>query len=245
AVGFMHGVMNTDNMSILGLTIDYGPFQFMDGFDPAHICNHSDHQGRYAYERQPQIGHWNLFALGQALLPLIGQSDQALAALQAYPGLFAAELDQRMALKLGLPRASAGSRQLVQQLLALLARERTDWTIFWRRLARQVAGDTQQPVRELFHDRAAMDHLLLQYQELLTHANKAQTADLMLKHNPSLVLRNHLAEQAIALAQQKDFSMVQALHEALQRPFDEQPGHADWCNFPPDWASQIQISCSS
>ena len=245
AVGFMHGVMNTDNMSILGLTIDYGPFQFMDGFDPAHICNHSDHQGRYAYERQPQIGHWNLFALGQALLPLIGQSDQALAALQAYPGLFAAELDQRMALKLGLPRASAGSRQLVQQLLALLARERTDWTIFWRRLARQVAGDTQQPVRELFHDRAAMDHLLLQYQELLTHANKAQIADLMLKHNPSLVLRNHLAEQAIALAQQKDFSMVQALHEALQRPFDEQPGHADWCNFPPDWASQIQISCSS
>jgi uncharacterized protein YdiU (UPF0061 family) len=114
AVGFMHGVMNTDNMSILGLTIDYGPFQFMDGFDPAHICNHSDHQGRYAYERQPQIGHWNLFALGQALLPLIGQSDQALAALQAYPGLFAAELDQRMALKLGLPRASAGSRQLVR-----------------------------------------------------------------------------------------------------------------------------------
>ena len=97
AVGFMHGVMNTDNMSILGLTIDYGPFQFMDGFDPAHICNHSDHQGRYAYERQPQIGHWNLFALGQALLPLIGQSDQALAALQAYPGLFAAELDQRRA----------------------------------------------------------------------------------------------------------------------------------------------------
>ena len=245
AVGFMHGVMNTDNMSILGVTIDYGPFQFMDGFDPNHICNHSDHSGRYAYERQPQIGHWNLFALGQALLPLIGQSDQALAALQAYPGLFAAELDQRMALKLGLPRASAGSRQLVQQLLALLARERTDWTIFWRRLARQVAGDTQQPVRELFHDRAAMDHLLLQYQELLTHANKAQTADLMLKHNPSLVLRNHLAEQAIALAQQKDFSMVQALHEALQRPFDEQPGHADWCNFPPDWASQIQISCSS
>jgi uncharacterized protein YdiU (UPF0061 family) len=148
---------------------------------------------------------------------LIGQSDQALAALQAYPGLFAAELDQRMALKLGLPRASAGSRQLVQQLLALLARERTDWTIFWRRLARQVAGDTQQPVRELFHDRAAMDHLLLQYQELLTHANKAQIADLMLKHNPSLVLRNHLAEQAIALAQQKDFSTPGRHRAALHR----------------------------
>ena len=245
ALGFMHGVMNTDNMSILGLTIDYGPFQFMDGFDPARICNHSDHLGRYAYQRQPEIAHWNLFALGQALLPLIRQPDAALAVLQPFPALFSAELDRRMALKLGLPQASDGSRQLVQALLDLLTRERTDWTIFWRRLARQVAGDLRQPVTDLFHDRAAIDRLLLQYQELLAQSNRAQTADLMLKTNPGLVLRNHLAEQAIALARQHDFSMVQSLHDALQRPFDEQPEHADWCNFPPDWASQIQISCSS
>lgn len=245
ALGFMHGVMNTDNMSILGLTIDYGPFQFMDGFDPARICNHSDHLGRYAYQRQPEIAHWNLFALGQALLPLIRQPDAALAVLQPFPALFSAELDRRMALKLGLPQASDGSRQLVQALLELLTRERTDWTIFWRRLAQQVAGDLRQPVMDLFHDRAAIDRLLLQYQELLAQSNRAQTADLMLKTNPGLVLRNHLAEQAIALARQHDFSMVQSLHDALQRPFDEQPEHADWCNFPPDWASQIQISCSS
>jgi len=245
AVGFCHGVMNTDNMSILGLTIDYGPFQFMDGFDLNHICNHSDHQGRYAYARQPQVAYWNLYALGQALLPLIGDEHLVEQALTPYQTLFPVALDRRMAAKLGLAQVAEGQRELVSALLRLMQAERVDWTIFWRRLARQVAGDRQQPVRELFHDRAAMDHLLLQYQELLTHANKAQIADLMLKHNPSLVLRNHLAEQAIALAQQKDFSMVQALHEALQRPFDEQPGHADWCNFPPDWASQIQISCSS
>ncbi len=244
-VGFIHGVMNTDNMSILGLTIDYGPFGFMDGFDPARICNHSDHLGRYAYQRQPEVALWNLFALGQALLPLIRQPDAALAVLQPFPALFSAELDRRMALKLGLPQASDGSRQLVQALLELLTRERTDWTIFWRRLAQQVAGDLRQPVMDLFHDRAAIDRLLLQYQELLAQSNRAQTADLMLKTNPGLVLRNHLAEQAITLARQHDFSMVQSLHDALQRPFDEQPEHADWCNFPPDWASQIQISCSS
>ena len=202
-------------------------------------------QGRYAYQRQPEIAHWNLFALGQALLPLIRQPDAALAVLQPFPALFSAELDRRMALKLGLPQASDGSRQLVQALLDLLTRERTDWTIFWRRLARQVAGDLRQPVTDLFHDRAAIDRLLLQYQELLAQSNRAQTADLMLKTNPGLVLRNHLAEQAITLARQHDFSMVQSLHDALQRPFDEQPEHADWCNFPPDWASQIQISCSS
>jgi uncharacterized protein YdiU (UPF0061 family) len=85
AVGFCHGVMNTDNMSILGLTIDYGPFGFLDAFDPGHICNHSDDQGRYAWARQPNVGFWNLHALAQALLPLIGDSDLALGALAPAP----------------------------------------------------------------------------------------------------------------------------------------------------------------
>jgi len=248
ALGFMHGVMNTDNMSILGLTIDYGPFQFMDGFDPAHICNHSDHSGRYAYQRQPAIAHWNLFALGQALLPLIGEPDAALAALEPFKTIFPAELDGRMAAKLGLPEASDATRMLVQGWLTLLARERTDWPIFWRRLARWVAADTHdaaESVRELFHDRAETDRLLLQHQELLAKYPRRSTADLVLKSSPALVLRNYLAEQAIALARQKDFGMLQALHEALQRPYDEHPSHADWCGFPPDWASHIQISCSS
>ena len=245
SVGFCHGVMNTDNMSILGLTIDYGPFQFMDGFDPAHICNHSDHAGRYSYQRQPQIAHWNLFALGQALLPLIGEPDDAMAALEPYKHIFPAELDRRMAAKLGYAQASDGTRALVGELLKLVTRERTDWTIFWRRLAEHAAGAPADTVRDLFHDRAAADSLLLQYKELSALNGRAPDADLMLKSNPAIVLRNHLAEQAIALAKQKDFRMVEDLLAVLERPFDDHPAHADWAGFPPDWASHIQISCSS
>ena len=143
AVGFCHGVMNTDNMSILGLTIDYGPFQFLDGFDPGHICNHSDHQGRYAYQRQPGIAHWNLCALGQALMPLIQDSDAALAALDTYRRAFPEELAARMAAKLGFGQACEGTGRLTDEEQALMARERTDHTIFWRRLARQAPGRRQ------------------------------------------------------------------------------------------------------
>ena len=248
AVGFMHGVMNTDNMSILGLTIDYGPFQFMDGFDPAHICNHSDHSGRYAYHRQPQIGYWNLFALAQALMPLIDDQQAALDALEPYKTLFPAALDQRMAAKLGLPQASDASRALVRELLELMARERTDWTIFWRRLSHHVGGAPADTVHDLFVDRAAIDRWLLQYQELFAQSDRALAADLMLKTNPAIVLRNHMAEEVIARAKLKDFQPIQDLLALLETPFDEQPAHprwADWTGFPPDWASHIQISCSS
>ena len=245
AVGFMHGVMNTDNMSILGVTIDYGPFQFMDGFDPSHICNHSDHSGRYAYARQPQVAHWNLFALGQALLPLIGEPDDAMAALEPYKTLFPAELDRRMAAKLGFAAPTDATRALTEELLTLMARERTDWTIFWRRLAHHAAGASADTVRELFLDRAAIDRVLLQYNELPALVGRAPEADLMLKSSPAIVLRNHLAEQAIALAKQKDFRMVQDLLAVLEHPYDEHPDHLDWAGFPPDWASHIQISCSS
>jgi uncharacterized protein YdiU (UPF0061 family) len=247
-VGFMHGVMNTDNMSILGLTIDYGPFQFMDGFDPAHICNHSDHSGRYAYHRQPQIGYWNLFALAQALMPLIDDQQAALDALEPYKTLFPAALDARMAAKLGLPQASDASRALVRDVLELMARERTDWTIFWRRLSHHVGGAPADTVHDLFVDRAAIDRWLLQYQELLAQSDRALAADLMLKTNPAIVLRNHMAEEVIARAKLKDFQPIQDLLALLETPFDEQPAHprwADWTGFPPDWASHIQISCSS
>ena len=245
AVGFCHGVMNTDNMSILGLTIDYGPFQFLDGFDPGHICNHSDHQGRYAYQRQPGIAHWNLCALGQALMPLIQDSDAALAALDAYRGAFPDELAARMAAKLGFGQACEGTGRLTDELQALMARERTDHTIFWRRLARQAADDGAEPVRDLFIDRAAIDAWLLQFEELTAQHGRGHSPDLMLKTNPAIVLRNHLAEQAIARAKLKDFSLVQDLLAALERPYDGHPAHADWAGFPPDWASHIQISCSS
>ncbi len=159
SVGFCHGVMNTDNMSILGLTIDYGPFQFLDAFDPGHICNHSDEQGRYAYNRQPNVAYWNLFCLGQALLPLIGDQELALAALESYKTVFPRELEARMRAKLGLAQALPDDRELIERILGLLAADRVDYTIFWRRLSRHVAGDGSEPVRDLFLHRERLRRL--------------------------------------------------------------------------------------
>jgi len=247
AVGFCHGVMNTDNMSILGLTIDYGPFQFLDAFHPAHICNHSDTQGRYAYNRQPDIAYWNLFCLGQALLPLIEDQELALAALEPYKQRFPAELEARMRAKLGLRQSRPEDRALTEDVLKLLAAERVDYTIFWRRLSQFVAAGAAQaePLRDLFLDRAGLDAWLLRYSERLTHEQQGLSADLMLKTNPKFVLRNHLGELAIRQAQAKDFSAVAKLQALLENPFDEHPGHDAEAGFPPDWASSIEISCSS
>ena len=245
AVGFCHGVMNTDNMSILGLTLDYGPFQFLDAFVPGHICNHSDHHGRYAYNRQPNIAYWNLFCLAQALLPLIEDQDTALAALESYKTVFPDAFMARMHKKLGLTQAQDSSEALVEPLLQLLAQNAVDYTIFWRRLSHAVAEGQFEPVRDLFADRAAIDAWLLSYSELLALEDKAQTADLMLNSNPKFVLRNHLGEQAIRAAKGGDFSELATLQRLLERPFDEHPGHEAYADFPPDWASSISISCSS
>ena len=245
AVGFCHGVMNTDNMSILGLTLDYGPFQFLDAFVPGHICNHSDHHGRYAYNRQPNIAYWNLFCLAQALLPLIEDQDTALAALESYKTVFPDAFMARMHKKLGLTQAQDSSEALVEPLLQLLAQNAVDYTIFWRRLSHAVAEGQFEPVRDLFADRAAFDAWLLSYSELLALEDKALAADLMLNSNPKFVLRNHLGEQAIRAAKGGDFSELATLQRLLERPFDEHPGHEAYADFPPDWASSISISCSS
>jgi uncharacterized protein YdiU (UPF0061 family) len=237
--------MNTDNMSILGLTIDYGPFQFLDGFDPGHICNHSDEQGRYAFNRQPQVAYWNLFCLGQALMPLIDDEDLALVALETFKTAFPAAFDARMRDKLGLLQPREDDRGLIEATLKLLAAERTDYTIFWRRLGHYVAGGPVEPVRDLFVDRRAFDDWLLFFSERNTVENRAQSADLMLKTNPKYVLRNHLGETAIAQARQKDFSGVQTLQRLLESPYAEHPGYDDFAGFPPDWATHIAISCSS
>ena len=245
AVGFCHGVMNTDNMSILGLTLDYGPFQFLDAFVPGHICNHSDHHGRYAYNRQPNIAYWNLFCLAQALLPLIEDQDTALAALESYKTVFPDAFMAQMHKKLGLTQAQDSSEALVEPLLQLLAQNAVDYTIFWRRLSHAVAEGQFEPVRDLFADRAAIDAWLLSYSELLALEHKALAADLMLNYNPKFVLRNHLGEQAIRAAKGGDFSELATLQRLLERPFDEHPGHEAYADFPPDWASSISISCSS
>ncbi|MCJ0763258.1 protein adenylyltransferase SelO [Variovorax terrae] len=245
AVGFCHGVMNTDNMSILGLTIDYGPFQFLDTFNPGHICNHSDTHGRYAYGKQPNVAYWNLFCLGQALLPLVGEQELALAALEPYKTVFPREFEARMRAKLGLADAQPGDLALIESLLKLLTRDQVDYTIFWRRLSHHVAGAGPETVRDLFLDRAAFDAWLLQFSERLTTAGPGHPADLMLKTNPKYVLRNHLGQQAIEKAKLKDFSGVDTLLSLLQAPFDEHPGQDAAAGFPPDWASSIEISCSS
>jgi uncharacterized protein YdiU (UPF0061 family) len=244
AVGFCHGVMNTDNMSILGLTIDYGPFQFLDAFIPNHICNHSDESGRYAYNRQPNVAYWNLFCLGQALLPLIGDQDLALAALESYKTVLPRALEDAMRAKLGLEDARPGDRELAERVLTLMAADRVDYPIFWRRLSRFVAGDDLAPVRDLFLDRAGFDGWVSQYLERLPDGRQA-AGQRMLATNPKYVLRNHLCELAIRQAKLGDFSEVEALLELVQAPFDEHPEHEDQAGFPPDWAAHIEISCSS
>jgi uncharacterized protein YdiU (UPF0061 family) len=247
SVGFCHGVMNTDNMSILGLTIDYGPFQFLDGYVPGHICNHSDQQGRYAFDRQPQVAYWNLFCLGQALLPLISDQDLAVAALETYQTLLPRALALRFGAKLGLAEGEAAPQALVQDILTLLASEAVDFTIFWRRLSHwaleQAAGDAS--VRDLFLDRPAIDAWLAQFSNLHTPATREQASQRMQESNPKYVLRNHLGELAIRAAGQKDFTPVANLLQALQSPFDEHPAHDALAGFAPDWAAGIEISCSS
>jgi serine/tyrosine/threonine adenylyltransferase len=245
AVGFCHGVMNTDNMSILGLTIDYGPFQFLDAFDPGHICNHSDNQGRYAYNKQPNMAYWNLFCLGQALLPLIEEQEHALAALESYKKVFPEALQARMRAKLGLPDHRPEDTALIERIFGLLAANRVDYTIFWRRLCGFTAQGGHEPVRDLFLDRDSFDAWALQYSERIALVDSGLRADLMLKSNPKFVLRNHLGEEAIRAAKLKDFSQVDTLLALLQAPFDDHPGHGSFAGFPPDWASSIAISCSS
>ena len=229
AVGFCHGVMNTDNMSILGLTIDYGPFQFLDTFDPGHICNHSDHSGRYAYHRQPNIGYWNLFCLGQALMPLLASEEEALGALEPYRQQFPAELQRRMNAKLGLHHTEASDHTLSEALLQLMASDRVDYTIGWRRLSQAVlawAGPEAdpavalRPLLALFGQTEALVAWARDWRARLRRepgfdATAVQTQ--MLATNPQVVLRNHLGQLAIAGAEQGDLAFVQRLHTAHER----------------------------
>jgi serine/tyrosine/threonine adenylyltransferase len=254
AVGFCHGVMNTDNMSILGLTIDYGPFGFLDGFDPGHICNHSDDQGRYAFSRQPQVAWWNLHALAQALRPLVktdevSDVDALKDALSPYPDAFAQAMTGLMRAKLGLAEPSDGDAALIDGWLHLLAGERVDYTIAMRRLCdfSTAAGAAHSALRDLFIDRPAFDAWASGYaQRLRTEGSiDAVRATQMRRVNPKFVLRNHLAEHAIRQAEAGDFSETQRLLKVLQRPFDEQPEHHADAGFPPDWAQHLEVSCSS
>ena len=254
AIGFCHGVLNTDNMSILGLTLDYGPFQFMDGFHPQHICNHSDHSGRYAYDKQPQIAYWNLFCLGQALMPLIDDQELAMKALEPYKEAYTAHWTHNFCMKMGLSQINeaddADNMALIQSLLQIMATEKTDFTLLWRRLS-QAASQTQQShatwqsVKDLFLDTGKFQDWQNNYMTHLQHQGDADAVQGMLSVNPKYVLRNHLVELAIQKSKLGDHSEVATLFKLLQSPFDEQPEFEPYANLPPSWASDIEISCSS
>ena len=250
AVGFAHGVMNTDNMSILGLTIDYGPFGFLDGYDPGHICNHSDSGGRYAFGRQPNVAWWNLHALGHALRPLCDDPDTSLpAVLDTFGDHFVTAYSDRMRAKLGLEQAADGDKALLDDLLGLLAGEQVDHTMALRALAEfdRGHGATPSALRDLFIQRENADAWGERYLRRLqaeTRTDAGRRAA-MNRVNPKYILRNHLAQEAIQRATHGDFAEVHALHALLRRPYDDQPENARYAAPPPDWARHIEVSCSS
>ncbi len=248
AVGFSHGVMNTDNMSILGLTLDYGPFGFLDAFDPGFICNHSDTGGRYAFDQQPDVAAWNLTKLAQALVPLMSV-ETASQAIGDYPQAFGRAYLGRMQAKLGLAPGD-DTVSLIMDVLQLLAQNRVDYTIFMRRLCdfESTAGALNAPLRDLFIDRAAFDAWAARYGAALRRrgSQDAERAPAQRRVNPKYILRNHLAETAIRrAADQRDYSEIERLRRLLTRPYDEQPEFETYAAEPPDWARTIEVSCSS
>ena len=254
AVGFAHGVMNTDNMSILGITLDYGPFGFVEQYDPGYVCNHSDHQGRYAFDQQPAIGLFNLSCLAQALLPLLpGATEAAVQTARAQLDLYQPALTQHyadlMRAKLGLQQAHAEDQRLCNDLLEILATNHVDYTRFFRSLGRFRQDVSDNAVlRDQFPDRTAFDVWADRYRRRLAseHSQDEPRRLRMDGVNPKYILRNYLAETAIRLAQDHhDYTETERLLALLRHPYDEQPEHEQYAADPPDWARRIAVSCSS
>jgi uncharacterized protein YdiU (UPF0061 family) len=248
AVGFAHGVMNTDNMSVLGVTLDYGPFGFVEAYDPGFICNHSDDFGRYAFGQQPHVGLWNVACLAQALTSLLPR-ERCEEALAAYEPAFLDEYSGRMRAKLGLAQARDEDAALVTDLLGVLAANRVDYTNFFRDLA----GVTRHPgseaaLAERFTGRSAFATWVDRYRARLAaeESTDEQRAAGMNRANPRYVLRNWLAHEAIRKAtEERDYSEIDRLLTLLSRPFDEQPGMEACAASAPEWASGLTVSCSS
>lgn len=248
AVGWAHGVMNTDNMSILGLTLDYGPYGFMDDYDAGFICNHSDHNGRYAFNQQPYIGLWNLSCLAQALLPLV-EKDALKAALDTYTPTFEQEYLRLMRAKLGFTETRTEDDERVRDFLTLLQESHADYTIVWRELGEFSTADgaTNEKLREHFVNRDRFDEWTMRYRERLRseESRDEERRTRMDRVNPKYVLRNYLAQTAIEKAQQKDFSEIDRLFTLLQNPYNDQPGMDTYAAPPPNWGKHLAVSCSS
>jgi uncharacterized protein YdiU (UPF0061 family) len=257
AVGFAHGVMNTDNMSILGLTLDYGPYGFLDAYDPGFICNHTDAGGRYAFEQQPAIGLWNCRALAAALSSLVPDA-AAQEALDAYKPAFAAHFTSSLYEKFGLTTARAGDAEFFTEAFGRLARGAVDYTNFFRALscvasdgaasaAGQLPNAAETRFLELFADAEDGRTMLAAYRLRLQAETRpdAERQSAMLAVNPKYVLRNYLAEQTIRAARERDYTELARLHDVLRRPFDDRPGFEAYAAAPPDWARTLSVSCSS
>ncbi|MBC9249112.1 hypothetical protein A9179_02360 [Pseudomonas alcaligenes] len=246
AYGFCHGVMNSDNMSILGITFDYGPYAFLDDFDAKHICNHSDDTGRYSFSNQVPIAHWNLAALGQALTPQV-EVEQLRESLELFLPLYQAHYLDLMRKRLGLTTADDGDQALVERLLQLMQGGAVDYSLFFRRLGEQAPAEALRVVRDDFVDLAGFDQWGSDYLARVSQEGGSQAERQARMHavNPLYVLRNYLAQQAIEAAQQGDYGPVRELHAVLSRPFTEQPGMQRYTERPPEWGKHLEISCSS
>ena len=233
-VGFVHGVMNTDNVTISGETIDYGPCAFLDVFDPATVYSSIDHAGRYAYGNQPVVAEWNLARLAEALLPLLAEDQEtavavATGALGTFRRRYSAVWVAGMRAKLGLPDGldDAVAEALATDLLALMRDNRLDYTTFFRRLGEAARGDAE-PARLLVLDLAGFDGWLDRWRAL------QPDAEVMDRTNPVYVPRNHLVEQALTAATDGDTGPLDRLLEVLARPFDERPGLERYAEPAPD-----------
>ena len=236
AQGFSHGVMNTDNMSILGLTIDYGPFSFMETYDPAFICNHSDTQGRYSFERQPSVALWNLQRLAGALESLI-QEDLLKDALSSYEKILVKEYSYLMRSKFGLILQDEGDNSLINNFLELLYTQKKDY----HRSLRMLLNQNENLLGDNFKS------WLKDYKKRMNEEeNLTQSLNLMKQLNPKYILRNYLAEVAIREAEDlQKYEEIDILFRLLKKPFDNHLNYESYDSEPPDWAKNLELSCSS
>ena len=241
AYGFNHGVMNTDNMSILGETFDYGPYGFMEDYNPSHICNHSDHQGRYAFKNQPYIGLWNCSALGHALSSLISEESQT-EILQTYEENFQNTLAELYRKKLGLGLEEPEDAALIQGLLDIMESEKLDYTNTFRNLMHTLTNKISPELSSEISKSWVVSFLKRHSLETMPQEKRLE---LMSQMNPKFILRNYMAQEAIEAAEKNDFSLLNTLLIVLTQPFEEFPEHQKFANKSPKWAKDLEISCSS
>ncbi len=248
AVGWAHGVMNTDNMSILGLTLDYGPYGFMDDYNPAFIPNQSDHHGRYSFQNQPDIGYWSIRAIAQALSPLIAPADVSKAP-EMYEATLLNHYAALMRAKLGLQKSHSDDDTLTTGLLALMHADHVDYTNFFRVLGDFCHEDREAnaPIRDLFLDRQGFNRWAEQYRARLNveGSDDKERKARMNGCNPKYVLRNYLVHIAIQRAVQQDYSEIERLLDLLHDPYSDQRDRDEYAAPPPDWGKGIIVSCSS